>query len=571
VSDLLLAGYRARFTQGYRAATASLRAAVEALRSDDLEPLTGLKWFQRGAVTAGSLWDDQALLDLTDRWLRLTRTLGALTEAPIALVFGAMADSVAGRLDQAADRWAEMRELMPASQATGMFGIDSSAEGLLLAYRGEIARARAAALAQVRQSTARGQSTPAWMGKSILAVAELLAGRCEEAVDAALPIIRGDPVFTAEMTLPVLIEAAVRNDNSQIARSAFATLADRARAAGTPWALGILARSQALLEEGDSADAAYVEAISQLGRSHATVDLARGHLLYGQWLRRAKRRRDARRQLRAAEDMFDAMGAAWFAEQARNELRATGGKARKRTPDTELDLTPRSPASRTWPPVARPTPRSPGSCSSARAPWITTWARCSGSSALRRGSSSRASCPATTDAKTHQLRAFRPAASRRQDGDGHGGHIAGRTPAAVDHPPCSRPRPWRGPTPPTSSASPMPSGARQPPRYCRLSLLESGKHLVCLPHARRAPSSCADACTNPGMRRAQSRAEARGASACPAGYGGIRADYERGGPGRKHLAPGPVAMPRGPHVRSSLLRFFRSFIYLGVNASRKRE
>jgi DNA-binding CsgD family transcriptional regulator len=155
-----------------------------------------------------------------------------------------------------------------------------------------------------------------------------------------LPIIRSDPVFTAEMTLPVLIEAAVRSDNWQVARSAFATLADRARAAGTPWALGILAHSQALLEEGDSADAAYVEAISQLGRTHATVDLARGHLLYGQWLRRAKRRRDARRQLRAAEDMFDAMGAAWFAEQARNELRATGGKARKRTPDTELDLTP---------------------------------------------------------------------------------------------------------------------------------------------------------------------------------------------------------------------------------------
>jgi hypothetical protein len=142
VSDLLLAGYRARFTQGYRAATVPLRAAVEALRSDDLEPLTGLKWFQRGAVTAGSLWDGQALLDLTDRWLRLTRRLGALTEAPIALVFGAIADSVAGRLDQAADRWAEMRELMPASQATGMFGFDSSAEGLLLAYRGEIARAR---------------------------------------------------------------------------------------------------------------------------------------------------------------------------------------------------------------------------------------------------------------------------------------------------------------------------------------------------------------------------------------------------------------------------------------------
>src|SRR5262249_14485091 len=99
-------------------------------------------------------------------------------------------------------------------------------------------------------------------------------------------------------------------------------------------------RCQALLDEDSTAEAAHVEAISQLKRSRAALDLARAHLLYGQWLRRVKRRRDARRQLRIADDMFQAMGAEGFAEQAGSELRATGERARARTPGTELDLTP---------------------------------------------------------------------------------------------------------------------------------------------------------------------------------------------------------------------------------------
>src|SRR5215469_1036753 len=340
VSDLLLAGYQARFTKGYRAAAAPLRAAVGAMRADDLEPVANLKWFNRGASAAGSLWDDEALLDITDRWVRTARRLGALTQAPIALAFRAVAECVAGRLDQAADRWAEMRELMAVSRTPGMFGIDSGSEGLLLAYRGETGMACSAGLAQIRQSTARGQTAAALMGRRILAIAKLYAGQCEAAVDAALPVIHDDPVFIAEQTLPELIEAAVRCNNREVANSAFTTLADRARAAETPWALGVLARCQALLEDGCDAEAAYVEAIAQLGRSQARIDLARGHLLYGQWLRHKKRRRDARRQLRAAEYMFHAMGAAGFAEQARGELRATGERAKTRTPETELDLTP---------------------------------------------------------------------------------------------------------------------------------------------------------------------------------------------------------------------------------------
>jgi DNA-binding CsgD family transcriptional regulator len=338
--DLLLAGYRARFTEGYNAAAAPLQAALRALRADDLEPVTGLKWFELGAVAAGSLWDDQALIDITRRWDQVSRRLGALTQLPVALAFRAVADLLTGRLEQAADRWAEMRELMAASQNPGMLGVDSRSQGLLLVYRGEIAEARAAGQAQIRESTARGQGTAANTGRFIVAIAGLRAGQCEAAVDAALPIIKDDQAWLAETTLPELVEAAVRSDQQQVARAAFTTLADRTSTAATPWAHGIRARCQALLDDGSHAEAAYLEAISQLERSRAAVDLARAHLLYGQWLRRGRRRRDARRQLRTADDMFHAMGVGGFAEQADGELRATGEQARKRTPDTELDLTP---------------------------------------------------------------------------------------------------------------------------------------------------------------------------------------------------------------------------------------
>jgi DNA-binding CsgD family transcriptional regulator len=339
VADLLLAGYQARLTTGYAAGAAPLRAAVAALRSSDLDPRTALRTFDLGSAAAGSLWDDQALLDITDLWVRATRALGAVSLLPLALAARAFADQVAGRLDQAADRWAELRELTAASQDPGLLGIHSHNEGLLLAYRDEPAKARAAGLAQIRESTARGQDLLADIGRIIIAIADMRAGQYEAAVDAALPVIRNDTPFTAETALPELIEAAARSGHQDVARGAFATLADRTTTAGTPWALGIRARCQALLEDGGDAEEAYLEAISQLGRSHAALDLARAHLLYGQWLRRSKRRRDARRHLRTAEGMFHTMGAGGLADQAGGELRATGERGRARTPQTESDLT----------------------------------------------------------------------------------------------------------------------------------------------------------------------------------------------------------------------------------------
>ena len=335
VSDLLLAGYRARVTTGYGAAVAPLRDALRELRAADLDPDVGLRWFGLAAAAAGSLWDDQALADISDRWVRLARRLGAITYLPFALSLQAVADCLTGRLGQAANRLAEARELMAASQSPGAV----RGEGLVDVYRGDLAAGRSAAQAQIREATARGQGRVADIGRCIVVIADLCAGECEAAVDAAVPVMEHDQAFTAEVILPELIQAAVRCGNRQAAVSAFATLEGRATASGTAWALGVRARCLALISDGERADQAYLESISQLERSLAAADLARAHLLYGQWLRRANRRRDARGHLRTAEAMYDAMGAEGFTEQARDELRATGERARLRTPETEFDLT----------------------------------------------------------------------------------------------------------------------------------------------------------------------------------------------------------------------------------------
>jgi DNA-binding CsgD family transcriptional regulator len=340
VTDLLLEGYCARLTAGYTASVGPLRAAVAALRADDLDPAVGLRWFWLGIRAAGSLWDEQAVFDLSDRWVRTARALGALTILPVALKFLAISDWLAGRFDDAEARWAETRELLAENHRPQMLGIDSRSNGLLLAYRGHLTEARAAGVAQIHESTARGQQGPADVGRYIVAVADLFGGDYDAATSTALSVIDDDAVFTAEASLSELVEAATRAGNREAAATAYETLSQRALAAGTPWALGLRARCQALLDDSGHAEDAYLESLSQLARSRATVELARTHLLYGQWLRRAKRRRDARQELRTAQDMFAAMGADYFTEVAGTELRATGERARARTPETTFDLTP---------------------------------------------------------------------------------------------------------------------------------------------------------------------------------------------------------------------------------------
>ena len=340
VADLLLEGYSARFTLGYQASVEPFRAAVTALLADDLDPAVGLNsWFALGTAAAGSLWDDQAAFDLSDRWVKMARAAGAFTALPVALTFHAVSESMAGHFREADTRWALMLEVLTMSSGPGLLGVNSRSSGLLLAYRGQLTEARETGLAQVRESTARGQGGPADIGRYIVAMADLFGGDYAAAMSYAQTVIEDDPAYTAEAALPELIQAAVRAGDYEAAATAHKTLSERALAAGTPWALGLRARCEALLAEGADAEGYYLESISQLKRCRMAVDLARAHLLYGQWLRRAKRRRDARQELRTAHDMFDAMGADQLAAWAATELRATGERARARTPDTAFDLT----------------------------------------------------------------------------------------------------------------------------------------------------------------------------------------------------------------------------------------
>ncbi|MEV0910607.1 AAA family ATPase [Streptomyces hokutonensis] len=340
VSDLLLEGYSARFTLGYGASVQPFRAAVTALLADDLDPAVGLRWFSLGAAAAGSLWDDKATFDISDRWVNLSRAAGAFTTLPVGLAFHAVSDAMAGHFREAHTRWAMMLEVLTVSHGPAVLGTNSRSNGVMLAYRGHLTEARETGLAQVRESVARSQGGPAEIGRYITAMADLFGGDHKAAMAGAQTVIDGDPAYTAEGTLPELIEAAVRAGRREVAAAAYESLSERALAAGTPWGLGLRSRCAALLAEGTDAEDAYLESISQLKRCRMVVDLARTRLLYGQWLRQAKRRRDARHELRTAYDMFTAMGAERFAEQAAAELRATGERAPTRAPGTALDLTP---------------------------------------------------------------------------------------------------------------------------------------------------------------------------------------------------------------------------------------
>ena len=165
-------------------------------------------------------------------------------------------------------------------------------------------------------------------------------GRYDEALAQSDQIFGFDDLVTCGFALAEVVEAAARRSSPGLAAGALRELEERTLAAGTEWALGTLARSRALLEEGEGAEALYAEAIERLQRTRVVVHVARAHLVYGEWLRRESRRTDARAQLRLAYDMFHGMGAESFGERARRELLATGETARERTVGADADLTP---------------------------------------------------------------------------------------------------------------------------------------------------------------------------------------------------------------------------------------
>jgi ATP/maltotriose-dependent transcriptional regulator MalT len=209
----------------------------------------------------------------------------------------------------------------------------------LAAWQGQEAPASELIEATSRAATARGLGRMVNFAAYASSVLDNGLGRHDSARDAAWQAFERDELGYGPLVVPELAEAAARTGDEALVRTALDWLSERTRVTPSEWALGIQARVRALLSDGDAADRLYRESIAHLGRTRVRVQLARAHLLYGEWLRRQRRRLDAREQLRTAHDLLTAMGVEAFADRARRELRATGETARKRTVETRAELT----------------------------------------------------------------------------------------------------------------------------------------------------------------------------------------------------------------------------------------
>jgi DNA-binding CsgD family transcriptional regulator/tetratricopeptide (TPR) repeat protein len=335
--DLLLDGLAVLHTEGYSAGTAMLKRALRAFRSDELSSEEGIRWLSVACRAAQDLWDDESYFVLSGRNVQLTRRAGALTALPLALNLQAGMHLFAGQFAAAEELIEEAHSVSAAIGNPDM----PHARLFLAGFRGQEEETSRLAAAGERDATARGEGRTIGVCKYATAVLYSGLARYDEAMAAARQAAEY-PEDLAFFTwgLVELIEAAARGGNADLAADGLRRLSEKTRTTGTDWALGVESRSRALLSDGETAETFYRQAIEALERTRVRVELARAHLLYGEWLRRERRRIDARGQLRSAHKLFTEFGMKAFAERARGELEATGEHARKRTDETRDDLTP---------------------------------------------------------------------------------------------------------------------------------------------------------------------------------------------------------------------------------------
>jgi len=337
-SDLLLEGLAAQAVDGYPAGLPALRAALRTLASGSVElpgtEMVSILWL--ACRVAMNLWDDEAFVVMAGRMVAASRGTGTVLEYPSALGMAATANLLTGDLAAAA---AHVERLDAAIAVTG--GIPAVHGRLALAaWQGR--PGAAASEASRRDDGVPGQDRASGLGVAAYTTALLGngGGHYADAAAAASTVIgRTDQLGYTLWALPELVEAAARSGDPALAAEAAALLDQTALPSATDWALGIRARSRALISDGEQAEDFYTEALSRLGRTRVKPQLARAHLVYGEWLRRAKRKIDARVQLRTAREMFDAMGADGFAQRAERELAATGERIRKRDVRPAMELT----------------------------------------------------------------------------------------------------------------------------------------------------------------------------------------------------------------------------------------
>jgi ATP/maltotriose-dependent transcriptional regulator MalT len=333
---VLLDGLAVRFTEGIRAGAPILKLALSALLDGNGEYEEGMRWPWLACRVAADMFDDETWHLLASRYVLIARGEGALGVLPIALMHLSLMHVFEGKLDAAA---ALVEEVDSIIDATGSRRI-SVPKLLLAACKGDEAQASTLIDGAERDAIARGEGFVLTFGEHAQAVLHNALGHYETAFDNAQRASAQDELHASAWSLPELVEAAVRSGKAEAAAAAVERLCQRTQAAGTEWALGLEARSRALVSEGPVAERLYREGIDRLGRSRVALDLARAHLLYGEWLRRRGRRVDAREQLRSARATFVEMGAEAFAQRAERELLATGETARRRTIETTDELTP---------------------------------------------------------------------------------------------------------------------------------------------------------------------------------------------------------------------------------------
>lgn len=335
-ADLVLKGVAMRHVGPYADAMPPIQDAIRA--QSIMSPEEMIRWNRLGIELAADVLDEKSHRQLVNRQEVVARAQGSLSALAPTLVALAADDLQAGQFGAARQRYSELHDLT--MTMGGFFDVYNLFDVNLLGWQGDGGTpARATALREI--GTAFHSQAIVQQADLSLSVFALGVGDYETALAAALPAVDIDATGYGSWALPFVVEAGTHCGHRDDAANAVDALADRATASGTPWALGTLARCRALVAKDSNADKYYQEALGLMGKTSWLLQVAHIHLLYGEWLRRQKRRSEARDQLRRAHELFDNMGARAFAERARVELLATGERARIRQPETAHDLTPR--------------------------------------------------------------------------------------------------------------------------------------------------------------------------------------------------------------------------------------
>jgi ATP/maltotriose-dependent transcriptional regulator MalT len=335
--DLLLDGLAVMVTDGRAAAAPMLRRAVDIFAEEEIALEEGLRWGWVAAIAACALWDVESFHSIALRQVQSAREAGLLVHLLVYVNALGITATWCGDFAAAASAIAEAEAI---AEATGTRFAPYAAV-LLASLQGSEADATRLIEVVTKDARATGQGLGVQWSQLVSGILYSSLGRYDRALpEARQASEQASEYFISAWALPELIEAASRTGQTEVAAAALERLAGGASAAPSDWGLGIHARCRALLSDGEDAETCYREAIDRLGRTPLRPELARAHLLYGEWLRREARRAEARTQLRTAHGMFAAIGMEAFAERARGELAAAGETARQRTTDARDMLTP---------------------------------------------------------------------------------------------------------------------------------------------------------------------------------------------------------------------------------------